>query len=34
MPNVKDKDWYVEQYNRNREYSDWIYSYEEIEENG
>lgn len=27
----RDKDWYIEQYNRNREYSDWIFDYEEIE---
>jgi len=31
---LKDKEWYVEQYNRNREHSDWVYCYEEIEENG
>jgi len=31
---LRDKDWYIEQYNRNREYSDWVFSYEEIEENG
>jgi hypothetical protein len=31
---LRDKDWYIEQYNRNREYSDWIFDYEEIEENG
>jgi len=31
---LRDKEWYIEQYNRNREQSDWIYSYEEIEENG
>lgn len=30
----RDKEWYIEQYNRNREYSDWIFDYEEIEENG
>lgn len=30
----RDKQWYIEQYNRNREYSDWIFDYEEIEENG
>jgi len=31
---LRDKDWYIEQYNRNREYSDWVFSYEEIKENG
>jgi len=31
---LRDAEWYVEQYNRNREYSDWVFSYEEIEENG
>lgn len=30
----RDKEWYIDQYNRNREYSDWIFDYEEIEENG
>jgi hypothetical protein len=30
----RDKQWYIDQYNRNREYSDWIFDYEEIEENG
>ena len=28
----RDKQWYIDQYNRNREYSDWIFDYEEIEE--
>jgi len=30
----RNKDWYIEQYNRNREYSDWIFDYEQIKENG
>ncbi len=30
----KDNEWYIEQYNRNREYSDWVFHYEEIKDNG
>ena len=31
---LRDAEWYIDQYNRNREYIDWVFSYEEIEENG
>jgi|TARA_X000000950_G_scaffold289161_1_gene410345 hypothetical protein len=26
----QSKEWFVEQYNRNREQEDWVYHYEEI----
>ena len=30
MPEVRSEEWYVEQYNRNREQSDWVSSYQEL----
>ena len=30
MPEVRSEEWYVEQYNRNREPIDWVKSYQEL----